>query len=93
MSCYILTCLDFRCTADCGWITGHSYVTYGPLLNGASVVVYEGVWMENLLSSSTISSLDGVLGRGITLKVRKQIRHSKNNGNSCTKINYTFSSV
>ncbi|KAL6003606.1 Acetyl-coenzyme A synthetase, cytoplasmic [Asimina triloba] len=31
-----------RCTADCGWITGHSYVTYGPLLNGATVVVFEG---------------------------------------------------
>lgn len=33
----------FLCTADCGWITGHSYVTYGPLLNGASQVVFEGV--------------------------------------------------
>ncbi|CAN1244032.1 Acetyl-coenzyme A synthetase, chloroplastic/glyoxysomal, partial [Linum perenne] len=32
----------YWCTADCGWITGHSYVTYGPLLNGASVVIYEG---------------------------------------------------
>ncbi|KAJ4835913.1 hypothetical protein Tsubulata_041693 [Turnera subulata] len=32
----------YWCTADCGWITGHSYVTYGPLLNGATVVVYEG---------------------------------------------------
>lgn len=34
-----------RCTADCGWITGHSYVTYGPLLNGAAVVVFEGVFI------------------------------------------------
>ena len=33
----------FFCTADCGWITGHTYVTYGPLLNGASQVVFEGV--------------------------------------------------
>ena len=33
----------FFCTADCGWITGHSYVTYGPLLNGATQLVYEGV--------------------------------------------------
>ena len=43
--CCFLICLspNFRCTADCGWITGHSYVTYGPLLNGVSVVVYEGV--------------------------------------------------
>ncbi|RYR04598.1 hypothetical protein Ahy_B06g084373 isoform C [Arachis hypogaea] len=32
----------YWCTADCGWITGHSYVTYGPLLNGATVLVYEG---------------------------------------------------
>ncbi|KAH9627155.1 hypothetical protein KSS87_018395 [Heliosperma pusillum] len=32
----------YWCTADCGWITGHSYVTYGPLLNGASCIVFEG---------------------------------------------------
>jgi acetyl-CoA synthetase len=32
----------FWCTADCGWITGHSYVVYGPLANGATVVMYEG---------------------------------------------------
>ncbi|KAG6476917.1 acetyl-coenzyme A synthetase, chloroplastic/glyoxysomal-like [Zingiber officinale] len=32
----------YWCTADCGWITGHSYITYGPLLNGATVVVFEG---------------------------------------------------
>ena len=32
----------FWCTADCGWITGHSYVTYGPLAAGASVLMYEG---------------------------------------------------
>jgi acetyl-CoA synthetase len=33
----------FWCTADCGWITGHTYVAYGPLLNGATVVIFEGV--------------------------------------------------
>lgn len=32
----------YWCTADIGWITGHSYVVYGPLLNGATVVMYEG---------------------------------------------------
>jgi len=32
----------YWCTADIGWITGHSYVTYGPLLNGASSVLFEG---------------------------------------------------
>jgi len=33
----------FFCTADCGWITGHSYVTYGPMLNRATQVIFEGV--------------------------------------------------
>eukprot|EP00192_Tetraselmis_astigmatica_P008520 CAMPEP_0117657814 /NCGR_PEP_ID=MMETSP0804-20121206/5530_1 /TAXON_ID=1074897 /ORGANISM="Tetraselmis astigmatica, Strain CCMP880" /LENGTH=668 /DNA_ID=CAMNT_0005464291 /DNA_START=93 /DNA_END=2099 /DNA_ORIENTATION=- len=33
----------YWCTADCGWITGHSYLTYGPLLNGTTSVVFEGV--------------------------------------------------
>jgi len=32
----------FWCTADIGWITGHSYVTYGPLANGATCLIYEG---------------------------------------------------
>lgn len=33
----------FWCTADIGWITGHSYIVYGPLLNGATSVLFEGV--------------------------------------------------
>jgi acetyl-CoA synthetase len=33
----------FWCTADIGWITGHSYILYGPLLNGATTVLFEGV--------------------------------------------------
>ncbi|MGH7560847.1 MAG: acetate--CoA ligase [Gemmatimonadales bacterium] len=38
----------FWCTADIGWVTGHSYVVYGPLANGASVLMYEGApdWPE-----------------------------------------------
>lgn len=32
----------YWCTADVGWITGHSYIAYGPLLNGATVLLYEG---------------------------------------------------
>jgi acetyl-CoA synthetase len=38
----------YWCTADVGWITGHSYVVYGPLANGATVVMYEGApdWPE-----------------------------------------------
>ena len=39
----------YWCTADVGWVTGHSYVVYGPLLNGATTVMYEGApnWPDN----------------------------------------------
>jgi acetyl-CoA synthetase len=33
----------YWCTADIGWITGHSYIVYGPLLNGATTVIFEGI--------------------------------------------------
>ena len=33
----------FFCTADVGWVTGHSYLVYGPLLNGATTVMFEGI--------------------------------------------------
>ncbi|HBK82008.1 MAG TPA: acetate--CoA ligase [Flavobacterium sp.] len=33
----------YWCTADIGWITGHSYILYGPLLNGATTIIFEGV--------------------------------------------------
>jgi len=33
----------FFCTADCGWITGHTYITYGPMLNCSTQVLFEGV--------------------------------------------------
>ncbi|NVE95903.1 acetate--CoA ligase [Altererythrobacter lutimaris] len=33
----------YWCTADIGWVTGHSYIVYGPLMNGATSVVFEGV--------------------------------------------------
>lgn len=33
----------FWCTADIGWVTGHSYILYGPLLNGATTLMFEGV--------------------------------------------------
>jgi acetyl-CoA synthetase len=33
----------YFCTADIGWITGHSYITYGPLSQGASVILFEGI--------------------------------------------------
>ena len=31
------------CTADIGWVTGHSYIIYGPLSNGATTIMFEGV--------------------------------------------------
>ena len=34
------------CVADVGWITGHSYIVYGPLCNGATTVVFESVPMH-----------------------------------------------
>jgi acetyl-CoA synthetase len=39
----------FWCTADIGWVTGHSYILYGPLQNAATIVMFEGVpnWPEN----------------------------------------------
>jgi acetyl-CoA synthetase len=36
----------FWCTADIGWVTGHSYIVYGPLQNGATVLMYEGAPMH-----------------------------------------------
>src|SRR5918998_1723010 len=50
VGCYVTTKYVFDlhdddvywCTADVGWITGHSYVVYGPLSNGATTLMYEG---------------------------------------------------
>src|SRR6202012_4347024 len=49
---YILDLQDedvYWCTPDIGWVTEHSYVVYGPLQNGATVMMYEGApnWPEN----------------------------------------------
>lgn len=33
----------YWCTADIGWVTGHSYIVYGPLLNGATTLIFEGI--------------------------------------------------
>ena len=33
----------YWCTADIGWVTGHSYIVYGPLANGATTVMFEGI--------------------------------------------------
>ena len=33
----------YWCTADVGWVTGHSYIVYGPLANGATTLMFEGI--------------------------------------------------
>ncbi|SKA40684.1 acetate--CoA ligase [Photobacterium toruni] len=45
----------YWCTADVGWITGHSYLVYGPLANGATTVLFEGV--PNYPSTSRMSEV------------------------------------
>ncbi len=43
---YVFDCHDddiYWCTADIGWVTGHSYIVYGPLANGATSIMFEGV--------------------------------------------------
>ncbi|MDD3446062.1 MAG: acetate--CoA ligase, partial [Zavarzinia sp.] len=43
---YVFDCQDddiYWCTADVGWVTGHSYIVYGPLANGATTLMFEGV--------------------------------------------------
>ena len=49
----------FWCTADIGWITGHSYVAYGPLSNGISQVIYEGApdWPLKIASGRLLRSM------------------------------------
>lgn len=46
----------YWCTADIGWVTGHSYVVYGPLANGATVMMYEGARTGPTLTGSGTSS-------------------------------------
>ena len=43
---YVFDCKDediYWCTADVGWVTGHSYIVYGPLANGATTLMFEGI--------------------------------------------------
>ena len=46
----------YWCTADIGWVTGHSYVVYGPLANGATALMYEGA--PNLPARTASGSID-----------------------------------
>ena len=57
----------FWCTADVGWVTGHSYVVYGPLANGATSLMFEGVpnypGLEPLLAGLRQAQGDDLLHR------------------------------
>jgi len=67
----------YWCTADCGWITGHSYLTYGPLLAGATQVVLEGVPTVRLRAQARAAPLTvaiSVPGRGPPVAHRGQVR-------------------
>ena len=46
----------YWCTADVGWVTGHSYIVYGPLANGAVTLMFEGVPTYRMLAVSGKSS-------------------------------------
>ena len=45
----------YWCTADVGWITGHSYIVYGPLANAATTLIYEG--LPNYPDASILGNL------------------------------------
>jgi len=53
----------FWCTADCGWITGHTYLTYGPMLEGAKQV-----------QSEDVTPTQGLAGQGRRVAASKFVR-------------------
>ena len=69
----------FWCTADIGWVTGHSYVVYGPLANGATVFMYEGApdWPEpdRFWSADRALRGDGALHRSHRDPGVHEVRH------------------
>lgn len=48
----------YWCTADIGWITGHSYITYGPLANGATSVLVSDRWFSPFRKAAFTCTLD-----------------------------------
>lgn len=46
----------YWCTADIGWITGHSYLTYGPLANGATSVLVSSMIKSDCMETSSLNS-------------------------------------
>ena len=56
----------FWCTADIGWVTGHTYIVYGPLSNGATQVVYEGTPNSRRMSTGISRSSKSTASPSIT---------------------------
>ncbi|MGI2027325.1 acetate--CoA ligase [Endozoicomonas acroporae] len=73
----------FWCNADVGWITGHSYVTYGPLLNGATIVMHEGV--PNYPETNRISKIIDKHGVNILYIAPTAIRSLMAEGDAVVK--------
>ncbi|WP_257283536.1 acetate--CoA ligase [Endozoicomonas sp. SESOKO1] len=73
----------FWCNADVGWITGHSYVTYGPLLNGATIVMHEGV--PNYPETNRISKIIDKHGVNILYIAPTAIRALMAEGDAAVK--------
>ncbi len=60
----------YWCTADIGWVTGHTYITYGPLANGATQVVYEGTPTSPTEHPATSRSSKSMASQFITPRPR-----------------------
>ncbi len=73
----------FWCNADVGWITGHSYVTYGPLLNGATIVMHEG--LPNYPETNRISKIIDKHGVNILYIAPTAIRALMAEGDAAVK--------
>ena len=71
----------YWCTADFGWVTGHSYILYGPLVNGATTVVFEGV--PNYPDSSRMGQVVDKHKVNILYTAPTAIRSLMAEGDSC----------
>ncbi len=69
----------FWCTADIGWVTGHSYVVYGPLQNGATALMFEGVpnWPDHDRFWATVAKHDVAIFYTAPTAIRALMREGK----------------
>ena len=75
----------YACVADIGWITGHSYVVYGPLSNGATTVIFESTPIypdEGTIEPTSLTPLSlphpfrSLLGDGISFEAHPDIHRA-----------------